>query len=163
MIELMLQAERALLVGMVDQAERLYQTAATNDPRNAIAVVGLARIALERNDDRAAYDLSRRALAIDPENAAALRLEARLSEVLTHRGEGVERPAFVHPHGRDNGPGPATGGVRQTERPGWQPAKMPAEAPPSRPQPSNSNIPASSSANPASPRRSSLFRRLLGR
>lgn len=95
MIELMLQAERALMVGMVDQAERLYQMAARNDPRNAIAVVGLARVALERNDDRGAYDLSRQALAIDPENAAALRLEARLSEVLTHRGETVERPAFI--------------------------------------------------------------------
>ncbi|MBA2255227.1 MAG: hypothetical protein H0W07_08945, partial [Chloroflexi bacterium] len=105
MIEMMLQAERALMVGMVEQAERLYWVAVKNDPRNAIAVVGLARVALERNDDRAAYELSRQALTIDPENAAALRLEARLSEVLTHRGEAVERPSFVQPGG------PGTGAV----------------------------------------------------
>lgn len=95
MIELMLQAERLLMVGLVDQAEQLYAMAARNDPRNAIAVVGLARVALERDDDRRAYQLSCRALEIDPENAAALRLEARLSEVLAHRGERVERPVSV--------------------------------------------------------------------
>lgn len=95
MIELMLQAERLLMVGLVDQAEQLYAMAARNDPRNAIAVVGLARVALERNDDRQAYALSCRALEIDPEDAAALRLEARLSEVLAHRGERVERHASV--------------------------------------------------------------------
>ncbi len=82
MIELVLQAERALTVGLVDQAEELYRTAIRNDPRNAIAVVGLARVALERGDDSGALEQARRALAIDPENAAALRLESRLTEVL---------------------------------------------------------------------------------
>jgi len=87
MIELLLQAERALSVGLVDQAERLYRQAAEVDPRNSIAVVGLARVALERADDREAYRQARRALAIDPENAAASRLVARLDEVFAHRGE----------------------------------------------------------------------------
>jgi tetratricopeptide (TPR) repeat protein len=87
MIELLLQAERALSVGMVDQAERLYRQAAEADPRNSIAVVGLARVALERADDREAYRQARRALAIDPENAAASRLVTRLDEVFAHRGE----------------------------------------------------------------------------
>ncbi|MGI8928143.1 MAG: tetratricopeptide repeat protein, partial [Candidatus Limnocylindrales bacterium] len=82
MIEALLQAERLLVHGMVDQAERIYASALEQDPLNAIAVVGLARVALERADDRLAYRHARRALEIDPQNAAALRLEARLAEVL---------------------------------------------------------------------------------
>ena len=93
MIELLLQAERALTMGMVDQAERLYRQAADSDPRNSIAVVGLARVALERADDARALQEARRALAIDPENAAASRLVARLEEVLAYRGEAL--PAWV--------------------------------------------------------------------
>jgi thioredoxin-like negative regulator of GroEL len=89
MIELLLQAERTLSAGMVDQAERLYRQAADADPRNSIAVVGLARVALERGDDREAYRLAHRALRIDPENAAADRMARRLAEVMTHRGETV--------------------------------------------------------------------------
>lgn len=89
MIELLLQAERALTVGMLDQAERLYRQAVEADPRNAIAVVGLARVALERGEDAVAYALARQALEIDPENAAADRLAARLAEVLAHRGVAV--------------------------------------------------------------------------
>jgi tetratricopeptide (TPR) repeat protein len=89
-IEALLQAERLLAHGMVDQAERIYAGAIEQDPRNAIAVVGLARVALERGDDRLAYDRARQALDIDPQNAAALRLEARLAEVLDAR-EGADR------------------------------------------------------------------------
>jgi tetratricopeptide (TPR) repeat protein len=85
MIEALLQAERLLVVGLVDQAERIYTNALEQDPLNAIAVVGLARVALERGDDRLAYQQARRALEIDPENAAAIRLELRLAEVLSRR------------------------------------------------------------------------------
>ncbi len=89
MIEVLLQAERALAAGLVDQAERLYRQTLVADPRNSIAVVGLARVALERADDAGALRLAWRALAIDPENAAAVRLAARLEEVLTTRGEAL--------------------------------------------------------------------------
>ncbi len=83
MIEALLQAERLLIHGLVDQAERIYSNALEQDPLNSIAVVGLARVALERGDDQLAYTQARRALGIDPENAAAQRLEARLAEILS--------------------------------------------------------------------------------
>ena len=95
MIESLLQAERLLVVGQVDAAEKIYSSTLAADPRNSIAVVGLARVALERGDDRLAYQHACEALEIDPENAAALRLEARLSEVLATRGEQVTRPAWL--------------------------------------------------------------------
>jgi tetratricopeptide (TPR) repeat protein len=95
MIELMLQADRLLNVDQLDAAEALYRRAAEQDPQNAIAVVGLARCEAERGNERPAYDLAVRALAIDPQNNMALRMEARLSEVLAARGQPVERPAWI--------------------------------------------------------------------
>jgi len=92
-IEPLLHAERLLTVGMLDQAEQLYQRIAAQDPVNAIAVTGLARVALERGDEALAYSFVRRAVELDPENGVALRLEARLSEILAVRGDVVTRPA----------------------------------------------------------------------
>lgn len=89
MIELLLEAERALSFGRVERAEQLYRQVADADPRNSIAVVGLARVALERADDLGAYLLARRALLIDPENEAARRLAVRLEEVMRTRGDAV--------------------------------------------------------------------------
>jgi tetratricopeptide (TPR) repeat protein len=91
-IEYLLEAERALSFGRIDRAEEIYKQVAESDPRNSIAVVGLARVALERADDLGAYLLARRALTIDPENDAALRLAQRLEEVLATRGEPVNDP-----------------------------------------------------------------------
>ncbi len=116
MIELLLQAERALSVGLVDRAEGLYRQAADADPRNAIAVVGLARVALERADDAEAYRQARRALSIDPENVAAIRLVARLEEVFGARGQTlpgddaptkVSEPGAATPAGQAAAEGPA--------------------------------------------------------
>lgn len=87
MIELLLQAERAMSVGLVDRAEVLYTQVADADPQNSIAVVGLARVALERGDETGALAQAHRALAIDPENAAASRMIERLDEVLAYRGD----------------------------------------------------------------------------
>lgn len=97
MIELLLEAERALSFGRVDRAEELYRQVATSDPRNSIAIVGLARVALERADDLGSYLLARRALVIDPENEAARRLAIRLEEVLATRGEPVDDPMPAAP------------------------------------------------------------------
>jgi len=87
MIEMMLEAERALAVGLLDHAERLYSHVAAADPRNAIAVVGLARAALERDDEPGAYLLARRALILDADNPAASHLAQRIAEIMAGRGE----------------------------------------------------------------------------
>jgi tetratricopeptide (TPR) repeat protein len=92
-IELLLQAERALSMGLVDQADRLYRQAADADPRNSIAVVGLARVALERGDEVLAWQEAKRALTIDPENAAAQRMVERFEEVWRYQGQPI--PASV--------------------------------------------------------------------
>ena len=107
MIEMLLQAERSLAIGLVDQAERLYRQAAEADPRNSIAVVGLARVALERGDEPEAWRQARRALAIDPENVAAQRLAARLEEVWAYQGRSLPEMASEPASEMASDPGPA--------------------------------------------------------
>lgn len=89
MIELMLEAERAMGIGLIDNAERMYRQVVAIDPRNSIAVTGLARIALERGDQRAAYTFARQALALDPENPIASHLAMRMAEQMRNRGEAL--------------------------------------------------------------------------
>jgi thioredoxin-like negative regulator of GroEL len=118
-IELLLEAERALSFGRVDRAEQLYRQVAAADPGNSIAVVGLARVALEHADDAGAYLLAQQALTIDPENEAAQRLVARLDEVMRTRGETVPqlespRPASARPESVS--PKPSEAPARKTRR-----------------------------------------------
>lgn len=98
MIELMLEAERAMGIGLIDNAERMYRQVVAIDPRNSIAVTGLARIALERGDQRAAYTFARQALALDPENPIASHLAMRMAEQMRNRGEALpDDPAAAAP------------------------------------------------------------------
>ncbi|MHB8460228.1 MAG: hypothetical protein ACYDAK_11530 [Candidatus Limnocylindrales bacterium] len=85
MIEILLQAERTLSMGRLDEAERLYRLVADADPRDAIALVGLARVAAERADDARALGYARQALALDPQNPAAGRLVERLTDLAAER------------------------------------------------------------------------------
>lgn len=162
MIELLLEAERALSMGRADRAEVLYRQVADADPRNSIAVVGLARVALERADDAAALVMARRALAIDGENVAAQRLVQRLEEVLRTRGEALppaeplspaEPPAEV---ARPAASPPTAGPTRSTPFDGPDPVLGPAPT---------ADAPSSTPAAPSSPgtSRRSLLDRLRRR
>jgi tetratricopeptide (TPR) repeat protein len=121
-IELLLAADRLLAEGSPGQAGRLYAQVADADPRNAIAVVGLARVARAHGDEAAALDYARRALAIDPEDVAALRL---LEEVRVPTEPGAPMAALVAP----NDPTTAVPGEPAVAEP---PAGEPAVAPPGR-------------------------------
>jgi hypothetical protein len=74
MIERLLAADAAMDRGDLETAERLFGQVAEADPRNAIAAVGLGRVAAGRDDGAGARAWFLRALEIDPEEAAARRL-----------------------------------------------------------------------------------------
>ena len=101
-IELLLAADRLLAAGDLDRAERIFRQVAEADPRNAIAVVGLARVA----DARGAWDqadaLAGRALAIDPDDLAAQRLGRRKRRVGCQQAEPEEPSPVAKP--RPTGP-----------------------------------------------------------
>jgi len=91
MFELLLQADKALASGALDQAERSYGQLIEHDPTNSIAVAGLAGVSLKRGDQRLARTFAERALAIDPDSFAAKRI------IDTLEGRGVKPPAFDEP------------------------------------------------------------------
>jgi tetratricopeptide (TPR) repeat protein len=95
-IEMLLAAENALALGLLDQAEGTYRQVLDADPRNGIAAVGLSRVALERGDDAGALELARAALDLDPENATARRMVDRLEEVARYRADATP-PAETRP------------------------------------------------------------------
>src|SRR4029077_11202091 len=115
MIELLLQAERALSVGLLDRAETLYVQVARADPKNSIAVVGLARVTLDRGDDEGALELARKALAIDPENVAAQRMVARLEEIIDYRVPDDESEAAAADADQEDEADEAAGAVEGVE------------------------------------------------
>ena len=134
MIELLLQAERAMSVGLLDRAETLYAQVAEADPQNSIAVVGLARVRLERGDEAGALELARRALAIDPENAAASRMVERLEEVLAYRAVEAGTATPAEPEADPRRPRPD--GARSPDRATVRTAVARSRAPPQPPTPS---------------------------
>ena len=83
MFELLLQADKSLSEGLLDQAERTYWQLIELDPTNAIAMAGLAMISLERLDKRLARTFAERALGIDPESIVARRVLQALNEGAT--------------------------------------------------------------------------------
>jgi len=155
-IELLLNAESALALGLLDQAERIYRTVLEADPRNGIAAVGLSRVALERGDDAGAHALARAALEIDPENATARRMIDRLEEVARYRDAAASQamnPAFAV---TEAGADPGSDAIRLPVAPS---APLPAaeRVPEPGPPPPPAAVPQ------AAPARRGLLRRILGR
>ena len=157
-IEQLLEADRQLQVDQVDRARGIYQRVFELDPGNAIAVVGLAECALADGDDLEAYRLASEALTIDPQNDKARRMEARLSEIMSVRGEPVERPAVASTPA-DKEMRPVVTEAAPEEEPETTPTTVPT-AEPEAPARSAPPAPASSTRNPM---RKSLFDRLMGR
>lgn len=146
-------------VDQVDQARGIYARIVELDPGNAIAVVGLARCALADGEDRAAHALAARALAIDPENDMARRMEARLAEILATRGEVVERPdAAATPGPREMRPVVTSGPPGTTP-----PAGSDASAAPGSASAAPAARPAVTTTAPPARIRRSLLDRLRGR
>ncbi len=120
MIERLLAADAALERGELDAAERLFGQVAEADPRNAIAAVGMGRVAAGRDDAEAARTWFVRALEIDPDEAAARRLLAALDrEVGAAPVDGAGAAAAA--------PAPAAGRAPQPAAP--QPAAPQPAAP----------------------------------
>jgi uncharacterized protein HemY len=82
MIERLLAADAALERDDLETAEKLFGQVAEVDPRNAIAAVGMGRVAAGRDDAQGARAWFLRALEIDPDEAAARRLLAALDREL---------------------------------------------------------------------------------
>jgi tetratricopeptide (TPR) repeat protein len=116
MIERLLAGESALARDDLEIADRLFRQVAEADPRNAIAVVGLARIALRRGDQEGARELAVRALSIDPDEAAASRLLVKLDRDAEE--ERQLEPAL-------NAKPPPTPEPTPGETPAWEPEPAP--------------------------------------
>lgn len=165
---MLLQADRLLTVDMVDQADAIYRRVAEQDPRNAIAVVGMARCALARGEDQEAYRLAARALAIDPENDMARRMTSRMAEVLTTRGEPLPEPpptAVAIPSPAPTERAAATPAETTPAATSATPATTPAVASTPRPPATGSTArpPATPSAHPRPAASRSWLDRILGR
>jgi tetratricopeptide (TPR) repeat protein len=157
MIEVLLEAERALSMGMLEQAERLYWQAVESDRRNVIAIVGLARVALERGDDRTALEFGRKALELDPENGAAARLVERVEGLAALRAASTATVASPERRAPDSREAPVAQPAPPAESIEWpaadlrQPIRAASDAPPSPPPAEPEPWPAPSSASSPMP------------
>lgn len=114
MIERLLAAEAALDRGQLDTAGLLFDQVVRADPRNAIALVGLAKIALREDRFDDARDLAEQALAIDPDEAAAQRV---LRELYAERRPAPEPEPVAAPEPVDRSPKMSAGPVPARRRP----------------------------------------------
>lgn len=103
MIERLLAADAALERDDLAAAEKLFGQVAAADPRNAIAAVGLGRVAAGRDDAEGARAWFRRALEIDPDEAAARRLLSALDREVPEAASAITAGAAPDPAA----PGPA--------------------------------------------------------
>lgn len=87
--EKQIQADRLLVYGLLDKAEALYDEVLAAEPNNVEAAFGLARVALERGDERLAHERAVRAVSINPRFEDAVRLERRLAEIIAARQAGT--------------------------------------------------------------------------
>lgn len=153
MIELLLQADKAVKAGYLDEAERLYWQAVEKDPRNSMAVAGLAQVALARGDQGTAHVFAAKALEVDPENLAA----KRILDALEAGSEPAAAADRQTGHAPEEGAGqaaaptpePTTEDTARSEHAGSEPEQPPAQQPEARPV--------------APTKRRGLFRRVLGR
>ncbi len=135
MIERLLAADAALERGELETAEKLFGSVAEADPRNAIAAVGMGRVAAGRDDAAGARAWFQRALEIDPEEAAARRLLAALErEVAAEAGAmqaGTAQSGGGHTGGAETALPPAEAHHPVPPAPDARPPA--ASSPPSRP------------------------------
>jgi hypothetical protein len=97
--EKQIQADRLLMYGLLDQAERLYGEVLRAEPSNSEALFGLARVALERGDERLALERAQVASRLNPSDDDARRLADRLGEIVETRRSGApqHRPRVMRP------------------------------------------------------------------
>ena len=101
MIERLLAADRARAAGELELAEMILSQVAEADPRNAMAVVGQARVALARGDLERAEERARHALRLDPNEAAAVRILEALAPAKPAPGpEAPPEPSVQPPRAR---------------------------------------------------------------
>ena len=101
--EKLAQADRLLLYGLLDQAERLFAELLSEVPTNSEAAFGLARVALERGDERLGLEHATTAIRLNPRNDDAQRLAQRLTEIAAARRQPPlteQRPPQVRPSER---------------------------------------------------------------
>jgi tetratricopeptide (TPR) repeat protein len=136
MMELLLDAENALALGLLDSAEQTYRSVLAADPRNGIAAVGLSRVALERGDDAGALALALAALEIDPDNATARRMIDRLEEVARYRDAAAtdrDLEASAAPTLPVTAPAPTAEPAPRSHPPAPDLTDTPSPTPPARP------------------------------